>query len=66
MEPGRIVMGGGVMKSRGLIERVRDEAVRLGAGYFRGNPQDIVVSPGLGEQAGLLGGLALALDAVSA
>jgi fructokinase len=66
MEPGRIVMGGGVMKSPGLIERVRDEAVRLGAGYFRGNPQDIVVAPGLGEQAGLLGGLALALDAASA
>ena len=62
MEPGRIILGGGVMLTPGLIERVRDSAIRLGKGYFKGNPGDIVVPPALGDQAGLLGGLALAQD----
>lgn len=63
MEPGRIVMGGGVMDTRGLIERVRAHAVELGSAYFRGSAHDIVVRPALGDRAGLLGGLALAIDA---
>lgn len=62
MDPGRIILGGGVMLTPGLIERVRDSAIRLGKGYFKGNPGDIVVPPALGDQAGLLGGLALAQD----
>ncbi len=65
MEPGRIVLGGGVMGTPGLIERVRIEADRLGGGYFRGNAQEIVVAPGLGDNAGLLGALALAQDALA-
>jgi fructokinase len=65
MEPGRIILGGGVMGTAGLIEHVRESAVRLGKGYFRGNPDDIVVPPALGERAGLLGGLALAQDVTS-
>jgi fructokinase len=62
MEPGRIILGGGVMATPGLIERVRQTADRLGKGYFRGNADDIVVLPMLGDSAGLLGGLALAQD----
>ena len=64
MEPGRIIMGGGVMDTFGLIEGIRAQAAKLGSGYFRGNVHDIVVKPALGNRAGLLGGLALAFDAV--
>jgi fructokinase len=63
MEPGRIVMGGGVMSTPGLLSRVRTEATRLGASYFRGKADEIIVPPDLGDRAGLLGGLALAMDA---
>lgn len=62
MEPGRIVLGGGVMGTLGLLELVRAEATRLGSGYFRGQADEIIVAPGLGDRAGLLGALALAMD----
>jgi fructokinase len=65
MEPGRIILGGGVTGTPGLIERVKRQATELGKGYFRGNPDEIIVPPGLGDKAGLLGGLALALDVIS-
>jgi len=65
-EPGRIVLGGGVMGTAGLLDRVRAEADRIGNGYFRGRASEIVVSPGLGDRSGLLGALALAQAAVSA
>ncbi len=65
MEPGRIIFGGGVMGTPGLIDRVRTEAGRLGGGYFRGQADEIIVAPGLGDRAGLLGGLALAMDVLA-
>jgi fructokinase len=65
MEPGRIVLGGGVMATTGLIERVRAITTQLGANYFRGKANDIITAPGLGNRAGLLGGLALAMDAAA-
>ena len=61
--PGRVIFGGGVMGTPGLIERVRLQAVELGGGYFRGDPSEVVVLPGLGDKAGLLGALALAQSA---
>lgn len=64
-EPGRIVLGGGVMGTPGLIDRVRDEAQRQSGGYFRGRAAEVVVTPGLGDRAGLLGALALAQLALS-
>ena len=63
LEPGRIVFGGGVMKTPGLIDRVRRHASAIGAGYFRGLAEEVIVAPGLGDRAGLLGALALAMDA---
>jgi fructokinase len=63
MEPGCIILGGGVMSTPGLLENVRKQAAEQGASYFRGKPEDVIVSPGLGDRAGLLGGLALAMDA---
>lgn len=58
--PGRIIFGGGVMGTQGLIDRVKQQAGTLGGGYFRGDPNEIIVPPGLGDKAGLLGALALA------
>jgi len=63
-EPGRIVIGGGVSLTPHFHERMADETARLGAGYFRGKPQHIIVPPGLGINSGLMGAYALALDAL--
>ncbi len=62
MEPARIVLGGGVMATPGLLDMVRVEAAAAGCGYFAGNPADVVVAPGLGTDSGLLGALAVALN----
>jgi fructokinase len=59
-EPGRIFLGGGVMGTPGLVERVRDAGSELGKGYFVGDPREIVMLPGLGDKAGLTGAWALA------
>ena len=62
MEPGRVILGGGVMATPGLLDKVRDQAAALGGGYFRGKAHEIIAAPALGDKAGLLGGLALAQD----
>ncbi len=61
MDPARIVLGGGVMHAPGLLDKIRAAACALGAGYFVGKPQEVVVRPALGDNAGLLGALALVL-----
>lgn len=63
--PDRIVLGGGVMKTPGLIEAVRAEARALLAGYINvqalaGDLSDYLDRPALGENAGVLGALLLA------
>ncbi len=66
LSPQRIVMGGGVLATPGLIDRVRFLAARLAAQYFGTSDEGyakLIVAPGLGEQAGLLGALALAMKA---
>ena len=55
-----IVMGGGVLKTDGLLERVRRAAVRLDAGYLPGRSRQVVLAPGLGDDAGIAGALLLA------
>jgi fructokinase len=64
-EPGWIIFGGGVMATPGLIERVTQQADILGGGYFRSNALQSIVRPGLGDNAGLLGALAVALSSTS-
>ncbi len=64
-EPGRIILGGGVMNTPGLIDAVRAEAEMLGGGYFRSSAAQILSLPGLGDDAGLMGALALAMDELS-
>ncbi|MDO9368151.1 MAG: ROK family protein [Sphingopyxis sp.] len=61
LEPARIVLGGGVMGTPGLIERVRTEAIAASNGYFTGDPETVIVSPVLGDDVGLLGALALTM-----
>lgn len=65
LSPQRIVVGGGVMATPGLIDHVRAEAVRLSGDYF--GCRDIatlIVPKGLGDRSGLLGALALAQKAL--
>ena len=57
-------MGGGVMATDGLLDRVRTAAGEIGKGYFVGDPRAVVVAPGLGNQSGLLAALALAQAAL--
>jgi fructokinase len=63
--PQRIILGGGVMHVRGLIEKVRAHVLRVLNGYFQSegilNHMDqYLVPPGLGDDSGVLGGIALA------
>lgn len=65
--PDSIVLGGGVMETPGLIDRVRDAACAADQGY-RATPEEwrrIIVAPGLGSRSGILGALALAQDLVA-
>ncbi|WP_298337812.1 ROK family protein [uncultured Erythrobacter sp.] len=55
-----IVLGGGVMKTDGLTERVARMASELGARYFPGGSKHKIVSPDLDQNAGLAGALMLA------
>jgi fructokinase len=70
LSPRRIVLGGGVMQQPQLLPRVRQRVVALLAGYVRAPAivDDIdryIVPPVLGDNAGVLGALALAHDALS-
>ena len=55
-----IVFGGGVMKTAALLERVNHRTSELGAAYFPGGSRHKIVSPDLGQDAGLAGALMLA------
>lgn len=62
--PDRLIFGGGVMKSPGLIEALREAAERHLAGYVVGKPIDpglerYIVTPGLGDDAGITGAILL-------
>lgn len=59
LEPARIILGGGVMGTPGLLDRIRAEAAAASGGYFAGVAEDIIVRPALGDDVGLLGALAL-------
>lgn len=63
LSPARIVLGGGVMDTPDLINRVRTQAHVHEGHYFPGEIDDIVVPPKLGNNSGLLGALAVALEA---
>ncbi len=58
-----VVLGGGVMKTDGLLARVRLRAAELGADYFPGDVERSILAPALGDNAGLTGALVLAQSA---
>jgi fructokinase len=68
--PQRIILGGGVMDAPGLIEKVRTRTVAYLNGYIQ-HPaitehiDDYIVHPGLGNKAGVLGAIALGIEAVA-
>lgn len=61
LSPQRIVVGGGVLGTFGLLDRVRRQAAKLAKGYFgTADYSSLITAPALGDSAGLLGALALA------
>jgi fructokinase len=68
LAPGCIVMGGGVMRVGRIHALIRADVRARLAGYldaepFRGTLDDYLVPPGLGEDSGVLGAIALARHA---
>lgn len=59
-EPAKIILGGGVMDTKGLLARIQMQAAKASGGYFSGDPKKLIVAPSLGADAGILGAFALA------
>ena len=71
LAPQRIIVGGGVMQQPGLLELVRKKLAEQLGGYvtsetLRGDLGEYVVAPAFGQDAGLVGAIALAMDASAA
>lgn len=68
--PDRLIFGGGVMKAPGLLAALRRETEKRLAGYIahpRLDPglERYIVSPGLGDQAGITGAIELGRQAIA-
>ena len=67
LSPQRIILGGGVMQQKQLFPLIRNNIKQYLNGYIQvpamKNLRDYLVPPALGEQAGILGALALAKQA---
>lgn len=64
--PQRVVLGGGVLQHPGLIDQVRRQVNRLLNGYIQSDwlgrrIEEYIVSPGLGNRAGVMGAIAMAM-----
>ena len=60
--PDRMIFGGGVMKGAGLIEALREATRTALGGYIAGWDGDLgtrIVTPGLGDDAGIVGAVEL-------
>ena len=67
LSPEIIIFGGGVMKQDHLKKKVQEEFIKLINGYVDTPPiEDYIVTPKLADDAGTIGGLALAIDLVNA
>lgn len=63
--PQRILLGGGVMKQLRLWEKLRSRVLDLLGGYHHIPPMDkFLLPPGLGDQSGVLGAIALAQQTI--
>jgi len=70
ISPRRIILGGGVLHQPGLIDAVRSHVLRLLNGYVQVQAltqriESYIVPPGLGDQSGICGAIALGIDALS-
>jgi fructokinase len=68
VSPERVVLGGGVIKTPGLLPIVRAQLKELIGGYIElddevGNIDQFIVPPALGDHAGVLGAIDLAMTA---
>lgn len=68
--PERIIIGGGVLQRPGLLDLVREKLKEQLAGYATsairdGNLHEYVAAPEFGQDAGLIGAIALAIEAAS-
>ena len=66
--PQRVVLGGGVMQQAGIIDQVRREVQQIINGYLQTDRitrdiDQLIVAPGLGNRSGVLGAIALAIQA---
>lgn len=61
----RVVLGGGVLKTPGLIDRIRLAADRIDGGYLPGRARRTIGLPRHGDEAGVRGALLLARQAGS-
>lgn len=61
-----VVLGGGVMKTPGLLDAIRAEAMRIDAGYLPGGTRHRIEAPALGDNSGIVGALMLADQALAA
>ena len=67
LAPKKIILGGGVMQRQFLFAKIRRRVHELLNGYFSSksvleNIDDYIVPPGLGNQSGSLGAIALAMQ----
>jgi len=67
LSPKKIILGGGVMQREFLFPKVRQKVRELLNGYVSGknlleNIESYILPPGLGNQSGSLGAIALAMQ----
>jgi fructokinase len=67
LSPKKIILGGGVMQRKFLFEKVRSRVCELLNGYVASKEileeiENYIVAPGLGNQSGSLGAIALAIQ----
>jgi len=65
LSPEKIILGGGVMKQQQVFPLIREKVASLINGYVKLPPlEEYIVSPGLGDNAGITGALILAQQSV--
>ena len=55
-----MVLGGGVLQTPGLCERIAALATELDAGYLPGGKRHQIIAPRLGQMSGITGAMILA------
>ncbi len=63
--PQRIILGGGVLQTGGLLDKIRDRATMLAGSYFGVDAGAIIMAPGLGTLSGITGAFELAKRALN-